>query len=254
MTSQSTQTRATQTRATGQATLTPATGQATLTPVTGQAVLTAWERGLRADPLGRAVILLAAVTGLSDTEAEAVELGTRDALLAAELIRLAGGAAWAWTRCTACGEVLDVPVGRELLPRVPVPPLASVTVAGMTFRLPATRDLRSLPAPGRTGLLDRLRVSSDGEITEELADAVEAAMEQAAPGAAVQVDVTCPECGAETTAALDVPGLLWAHVSAAAAVLLSEIHTLSSAYGWTEGEVLALSTTRRRAYLELVHS
>jgi hypothetical protein len=35
--------------------------------------------------------------------------------------------------------------------------------------------------------------------------------------------------------------------------VLWELHTLASAYGWSESESLALSDTRRAMYLEMVH-
>ena len=34
--------------------------------------------------------------------------------------------------------------------------------------------------------------------------------------------------------------------------LLDEVHQLATAYGWTEAEILALSDTRRAAYLDRV--
>jgi hypothetical protein len=82
--------------------------------------------------------------------------------------------------------------------------------------------------------------------------AVEAALEAACPTGAVRVTVACPACGAPTSAALDLPVLVWAEVETRASTLLGEVHALARAYGWTEPDVLALSPERRAAYLELV--
>ncbi|MFJ3773461.1 hypothetical protein ACIPX0_17355 [Streptomyces sp. NPDC090075] len=224
--------------------------------------LAAWERGLREDPLDRAVTLLSAVTGLRREDAERTELGARDATLATALERLAAGTAlWGCVRCGRCDEQLDVPVHPAALPRGPrydpTRPLA-VEVAGVriAFRLPDTGDLRALagtddPRAGRWLLLARCLPDGADGVDEEAAAVIEAAMEKASPGAAVTLAVDCPVCAASTVAALDVPALLWAEVQTRALALLHEVHVLARAYGWTEPDVLALSPARRAAYLEL---
>lgn len=229
-------------------------------------VLGAWERGQFADPVNRAVILLAAAAGCSDEDAERVELGARDAFLGAELFRLAGAVVWSWVPCSGCGETLDVPVDLGALPRgagadTGRPGVTVETPDGrLAVRLPDSRDLRAVAddsdgvVAGRRMLLRRLLLDppTNQEITEETAEIIEAALEEASPGAAVSVTVACPGCDADTDAVLDVPLLLWCHVEAAATALMSEIHALASAYGWTETDVLGLPPSRRRGYLALV--
>ncbi|WP_033340967.1 hypothetical protein [Catenuloplanes japonicus] len=223
----------------------------------------AWERGLHAGPLDRAVTLLAGLTGLPFDSADRVELGTRDAILATALRGLAGDRMWTSTTCTACGERLDVPLGPDLLAAFTPPqdqnqPLR-IRVGGrdVPFRLPATADLRLVAhaggdaATGRRVLLGAL-VPDGTALTDEAAAEVEAAMETASPGAVVSVAVGCPSCGTSTTAVVDVAAMLWRHVEAEAAAMLAEVHTLASAYGWPEAEILALSPARRGAYLSMV--
>ncbi|MFD8716617.1 hypothetical protein ACFV2H_00950 [Streptomyces sp. NPDC059629] len=224
--------------------------------------LAAWERGLREDPLDRAVTLLSTVAGLGREDAERTELGVRDAMLATALERLtAGTAIWGCVRCARCGEQLDVPVHPAALPRGPrydpARPL-EVEVAGVriAFRLPDTGDLRALagtddPRAGRWLLLARCLPDGADGIDEEAAALIEAAMEEASPGASVTLAVDCPVCAASTVAALDIPALLWAQVQTRALTLLHEVHVLARAYGWTEPDVLALGPVRRAAYLEL---
>ena len=226
--------------------------------------ITAWERGVREDTLDRAVTLLASATGLSRDQAESADVGSRDAVLVDVLSRFTGGVVQACVRCTGCGERLDVPLDLTAFPRTPwrePGALLEVEVSGfgVRFRLPSTGDLRLLrgrdAVVGRRLLLARCvqaEAGSGEDLDEETAAAVEVAMEEAAPGGAVTVRTGCPDCGAETAAALDIPALLWAEVQAQAVALLHQVHVLASAYGWTEPEVLALSPARRAAYLELV--
>ena len=219
----------------------------------------AWQPGLRAGPRARAATVRAAVTGWPLDAADATELGERDAILAAALQRLAGTPVWACVRCSACGERLDVALGPELLPVAPAPVELTAPVGDgrIAFRLPATADLRLLsragddPGSGRWLLL-RALLPDGVELTEGIARAVETAMEEASPGAAVTVAVTCPQCGSSTEAGLDVPALLWRHVESTATALLAQVHTLAAAYGWAEAEILALSPARRAAYLAMV--
>jgi hypothetical protein len=224
--------------------------------------LPAWEACLRAGPLDQAVTLLAAVTGLPFDAADGTELGGRDAILAATLLRLAGTPVWTCVRCAGCGEWLDVALGPELLPVAADPPgpvelTAPVAGGRIAFRLPTTADLRLLTrAGGDPGsarwLLLRALLPDGAELTEGVAQAVEAAMEKASPGAAVTVAVGCPQCGSSTEAGLDVPALLWKHVETAATAMLAQVHTLAAAYGWAEADILALSPARRAAYLAMV--
>ncbi|MEW9529279.1 hypothetical protein [Microbispora sp. NPDC049125] len=246
--------------------------------------LAAWERGLHESPVDRAVTLLTAVTGISREEAESADVGSRDSVLSATLTRMADGVVRSCVRCAGCGERLDVPLDPAALPRTawrtPGETL-HVEVAGtrVAFRLPDSRDLRMLgmlggndAAAGRMLLLSRClgvehiedidgtagvagigAVTQTEGITEEVAAAVEAAMEDAAPSGAPTVRIGCPACPATTVAALDVSALLWAEVSASALALLRDVHALARAYGWTEPEVLALSPARRAAYLEMAY-
>ena len=67
-----------------------------------------------------------------------------------------------------------------------------------------------------------------------------------------RVRASCPECGADVGAPLDVGALLWDRVARAAGEALHEVAELAAAFGWSEADVLGLTPLRRRAYLELV--
>jgi hypothetical protein len=77
-------------------------------------------------------------------------------------------------------------------------------------------------------------------------------MADADPQADVRLALDCPACGHNFLAAFDVAAYLWSEVNAWAYRLLGEVHSLASAYGWREEDILAMSPWRRRVYLEMV--
>jgi hypothetical protein len=70
--------------------------------------------------------------------------------------------------------------------------------------------------------------------------------------AEIQIGFNCPECGANFADALDLGSFLWSEIESASRQLFDDIHLLASAYGWTEDEVLRLSSIRREAYVRRV--
>lgn len=228
-----------------------------MVPLTAAALLTTWERAVRQDPVERALTLLTAVRA-ADGDDAAVDVGTRDVLLARLLLAVAGPTVWALARCGSCAEPLDVPVDIAAVARLPVhqpQTRFSTTVEGRTvgFRLPTTEDLLAVratePETAHRRLLARCLEADD--LPPGVADAVDAALEELAPAGAVELVITCPGCGLDTRAALDVAALLWADLELRVADLLDEVHRLATAYGWSEAEILTLSPPRRAAYLEL---
>jgi hypothetical protein len=77
-------------------------------------------------------------------------------------------------------------------------------------------------------------------------------MAAADPLAEIVLNFQCPACEATCHESLDLPTFLWAELEALARRLVMDVHALASAYGWSEREILALSDTRRRLYLEMV--
>ena len=72
------------------------------------------------------------------------------------------------------------------------------------------------------------------------------------PWAESLLDLICPGVRHEWTVLLDVAVFLWTEIRARAQRLLHDVHTLAMAYGWREADILAMSSRRREAYLELV--
>lgn len=221
-------------------------------------LLAAWEEGSRASPVARAAVLVHRAGLVEDLEA-ALDLPIgRGAALAARLhAELYSEGVDCTVRCRRCGEDLDV--------RVSLPGLAddggtaTAEVAGLVVRAPTARDLLAAAAAedARRELLRRCVREADGEPVDPEAlgagrlAALDDAVEGLAGVAGLVMRARCPACGEDATAPLDVGGLLWEQVVRSARALLTEVAELATAFGWSEGDVLALTPLRRREYLRL---
>ena len=163
--------------------------------------------------------------------------------------------------CDRCGETLDVDVPLDSVPGPPRRDSAVVTVAGRPWlvRCPTGRDLLAAsagPDPLRA-LLARCVQDADGRpadpdlLSPATLVAVDAAAEDLAGAASVVLRSACPTCAAELVVAVDVGELLWQRVRQAVPEVLREVAVLASAFGWAEADLLAMTATRRHAYLVL---
>jgi hypothetical protein len=75
-------------------------------------------------------------------------------------------------------------------------------------------------------------------------------MAEVDPQADVQLAMACPACSHEWQLTFDILSFFWNEINAWASRILDEVHTLASAYGWREADILALSPHRRQLYLE----
>jgi hypothetical protein len=222
------------------------------------AMLDLWECGSRRAPLDRALLLLAAaapelpaasIADISITERDARVLRLRTATFGRRLNGLA--------QCPQCnaqlefgfdGDALDVGDHAETF----------VTTGGLHFRLPSSRDLALAIADGdddetiaRT-LVRRCCVDGDDrtEWSDALCREAEAGLDDLSERAGLQLHFNCGGCGAQWQAPLDVCDWLWREIERHAKSLLDDVHSLASAYGWSEQQILELNPARRAAYLE----
>lgn len=232
-------------------------------PLSAVQLLEVWEAGRHRHPVDRAMLLHA--LAVPDTPPERVAdepLGHRNAALLRLRLGTFGPRMRAYLDCEECGTRLEFGVDvAALLPEHDG--VASVTVGGLAFRLPTSRDLAAIVDEvdvDRAGkrLLRRCLIEPDRRVDdatlESVLEDVEVALEESDPGAHVSVDVRCDVCGHRCDIPFDIVGILWEEVEARAARLLDEVHLLAHAYGWSESEILELSDTRRAAYLERVTS
>ncbi len=231
----------------------------------------AWERGLHQPPLERALTLLAAACTRSREELAALSIGRRDAELLALYELLFGPALDAFAECPECGERLEYSFNSgDLATHAQADQSATGLEAGqgeflLRLRLPNSQDLSAVSgttdlALARRTVAERCVVEalhgalvvSAQTLSDELLDLAASRLAEADPGADTQIDLTCSSCRHRWQVLFDVECFLWAKVNSLAKRLLREVHLLASAYGWSEREVLTLSSVRRRFYLEMV--
>ena len=238
-------------------------------------LLRAWERAAHEAPVHQALSLLAAAYPDREIGALAeLSIGQRDALLLRLREATFGPALTGVADCPACHERIEVALNAaELDMQSSASTFASVSASGaaveagdyvLQLRPPNSHDviaaLRLEMSSARVAILRRCLVSAERGGTRVEPDDVPAALLERAderlaerdPQADVRLRLVCPACEHDTTMIFDIASFLWHEIDAWACRILREVHTLASAYGWTEEAILALTPFRRRCYLELV--
>jgi hypothetical protein len=244
-----------------------------MTALTPAALLAAWERCLPLPPVRRAVTLLElAEPPLAAERITALPVGSRDRALLHLQGSVFGAELTGLVACPECGTtvqiVADVNTIIASAPDAP-PGDEELTVDRngyhVSFRLPTSEDLIALGAsptqtePERFLLARCLRWVEHGgspvaasELPDEIVELIGSSMSDHDPLANIELACRCLECGHSWAAPLDIAAFLWTELSDHATRLLQDVHVLASAYGWCEGDILALTPARRRAYLELI--
>jgi len=230
-----------------------------------ESLLSVWEQSVRRHPIDRALLLFAVAEPHTPPDSLAdAPLGRRNAALM-ELRRNSFGSRLdAWADCTACGERMEFTIDSSQLPSPPRNSNTTMEIAGYRFHLPTSRHMARLTDTAALEintqqLLYECAASAetlpdDATALSELLDAVDSAMEAADPWAELSLAIRCPVCGHERSFAFDIATYLWEEIDSHARQLLDDIHTLAKAYGWSEPVILALSDTRRAAYLGRVQA
>lgn len=242
-------------------------------PASGRLAL--WEAAADMSPAERDLALLeAGFPGVDPTALRALSVGRCDAWLLELYEATFGPRLDAVFDCASCGQAVEVAVDVTRLRAGVAPPSpdeagewVDLVVDGydVRFRLPDAADLAAVAALGsadrgeaRLALAGRvLRAWRDGvpvavgSLPPPVLDAAGQAMADRDPMADLALSTSCPWCGVDAAARLDIGGVLWTRIAADARRLLSDVDVLARAYGWAEAEILALAESRRRAYLEL---
>ena len=228
-----------------------------------------WERGEGQPAWRRALALLSTPGETQNAELASMPIGRRDALLLDLREQLFGSSFTGLTSCPACAEEIELTFNASEVRRETGEQLASFTIeAGgydVVLRLPGTADLASIAretsiAAARANLFARCVLASSRDdapidtasLPPEVLDAAAARMAEIDPQADVTLELACPSCTHAWLEPFDVVAFLWTELASAARRLLGEVHQLASAYGWSEGEILALSPARRNAYLGML--
>jgi hypothetical protein len=246
-------------------------------------LLTAWERTLGQSPVQQALVLLAAAYPEYSLEQLAqFSVGQRDAYLLTLRERLFGSQLNSVTACPQCQQRIELafnvhdirvePVMTD--PSAPGGEAMTLTMEGyrVHFRLPNSLDLVSIETSpdvnqAREQLLRRCiqsvvregAESDDGEPLDNasrlpmtLVDAMAERMAQEDAQADTRLALSCPDCRHEWRATFDIATYLVGEIHHWVHHVLREVHGLARAYGWREADILAMTPTRRRVYLELL--
>jgi hypothetical protein len=219
-------------------------------------LLELWERGSGLHALDRALLTLA--IALPEPYATLADwpLGRRNAALAQLRRSCFGPTLEGWIACPQCGERLEFAMDAGAFTNAEI--TERITIDGRAFRPLTSRDLASVAGESDAGdaALQLLRrcCMDDGDSSRETLEAIGERLAEADPLAELLVQLSCAECGHEWSEPLDIAAWVWTEIEARARRLLAEVHTLASAYGWTESEVLSLSEPRRSLYLEMVQA
>ena len=133
------------------------------------------------------------------------------------------------------------------------------------FRLPNSNDLLAVEKEcdverAKATLLNRCVLSArikhqdvpPDHLPKAVVNRIEEEMFKMDPNLEIEVELNCPACGNNGVSSFDILSFFWNELGALAQRLLFEVHTLASAYGWSEAKILAMSATRRNAYLEMI--
>ena len=180
-------------------------------------------------------------------------------LLSRLAIKLDAGFFWLSAVCGSCSTQFDVPVDLSCLP-VKTAEASYPSVEknfGKTaygFRVPRLADLKSLDnslssEDATKHLIESCQIEGPArEFTKKERAEISEALETVSPEIPISLQSACPEC-AEVN---DIPFDTAAHLISFFKNPLEDVHEIASAYHWTEAEILALSRSRREAYLSLI--
>jgi hypothetical protein len=219
-------------------------------------------RGTTLDWLEKGLLLAAhAWPESSVADRESLPLGVRDRLLLALRIRTFGRAMGVRSTCPGCGLELEaeVDLGVVLAEHAVEPPeTVTIEIDGETVivRLPSSRDLRAVsdlrPEEAERALFGVCLEGLPGVPDEATRGTVAEALAAADPLTDVELEFQCGRCGTVTAKLFDILDCFWREIDGGARRIAVEVHTLASAYGWAERDILALAPARRNLYLSLV--
>ena len=235
-------------------------------------ILRVWELGFRLGPIERAITVLApALPGWTREDIASLAIGRRNALLIAARARLFGPRLNVFAECPRCRERLEFTLDSTSICSSDFDRGTQSEVsldAGefcMRLRKVNSNDLEAAggcadPDAATEFLIRRciIDVTHNGVLSDfdslpsEVLLQIEARLSEADPDALIIVDLHCPACSSSWELPLDIASFFWAELSAEAKRTCYEVHSLASAYGWGENDVLGMTPTRRQMYLELI--
>ncbi len=245
-------------------------------PFSASELLGIWEEGVGRMPAEQALVILAAAfPQVPRARLGQLTVGQRDACLLHLRALTFGTHLTGRATCPACQEQMELAFeAQELLAAdtlLPDPeanePENSATsfqidAYELTYRLPTAIDLAALRDISHAqeqllaACLLAARHKGQSIAASDLPPAVLQAlaehMGQAEPLADLSLATTCPACSHNWQILFDIVSYFWGEINAWSLRLMREVHSLASAYGWREADILAMSAWRRQRYLELI--
>lgn len=243
-------------------------------------IVQVWEEGQPQHSIDRALTLLSlSRPGVSRRDLARLPIGRRDTMLLKMREQVFGRKLHLFAGCPACAEELELELEtRDLLEESRAESDESSPVFRrewdewiVEFCLPNSLDLAfALQIEGQdsevaayqalaTRCITRLEqngtavgVVKISEMPQLLLKQIEAAIAEADPNAEILLNLTCPACGEGFQELFDIVTFLWDEFSAYAKDIVYEIHVLARFYGWSESEILRMSTQRRQTYLGMI--
>jgi len=241
-------------------------------PLSAADIVRIWELGIAQSPMDRALTILSpAFPELTREELSRLSLGQLNAHLFDVRERLLGPEMSCYAECPHCTQglefmiaVSDIRGAGSVEPKQQEQEL-SIEGYELRFRLLNSLDLKTVAeAPDKKEMRRMLaarcvleahregtEISGD-QLPEIVITSLAARLSECDSNAEVLLDLECPSCKNRWQTALDIAGFFWNELSAQVRRLLGEVHTIASAYGWHEAEILAMSARRRHYYLELI--
>jgi hypothetical protein len=239
--------------------------------LTSTEALWIWERGRQVTPGRRVLEALAVVDGGETVQSLArLTVGERDARLLELHERTFGEQLPILAKCPACAQELQAELESDDV-RIRANKsglLGQFSRNGFSARLRTLDgvDFEAATAAdtvegARAELMRRALLDCRGadgseiaveDLPEEFIAAAAAKLSAADPQADVELALACPHCDHTWNAVFDIAEFFWTELQCYARRILREVHELAAAYGWSEGEILALTPARRAGYLELV--
>lgn len=126
---------------------------------------------------------------------------------------------------------------------------------GRRFRLPTAEDQYSVigleAEKAAAALLERCLVEGDPMESPEL---LQAAMDEVGAVLDLDLDASCPKCGALQGVRFDIQTYLLRALAYEKRFLNHEVHRIAMAYGWGHEAILNLTREDRRAFVRLIEA
>jgi hypothetical protein len=178
----------------------------------------------------------------------------RDRLLAAVYARAFGDRIESTLTCTQCAQPFDLHFSlRRLIESIDQRVVESDSLLP-GIRIPTGRDELAAAdlSPSEAESFLRARAMESGEWPD--AAAVGEALERIAPLLDLELVARCAECGYVHTIQFDIQSYVLGAILAERRRLLTEVNRVAYAYSWSLEEILSLTRTDRRTFVELIEN